>query len=255
MDVTRSIRQNLMLLHVGMVCLVTATAVRAGSASGPFQISQSPPADPARAATMQHHFVEVARVHEAVIRGDLRGALPPAAALAAMQTPTNLPIDAEPFVARLRQAGRAAGTAANLRTAAAATVTMIQQCAACHQAVGTYPAPIAMKRPDAVGVVGHMLDHLRAVDNLLEGLVVPSDSLWSAGIQRLRTATLRPDEWPRDPKLTAEARKADAAIHALADKGIAATTSNQRGGVYAELLTTCASCHSLHPGIWGPRTR
>jgi mono/diheme cytochrome c family protein len=236
-----------------MVGLLIATAVRVVAAAGPDQ-NQSPPADPWRAAVMQHHFVEISRVHDAVIRGDLRAALPPAAELAAMRMPAGLPETVEPVVGILRQAGRLAGTAPNLRTAAAATVAMLQQCATCHQMVGIYPAPIPPKRPDVGGIVGHMLDHLKAADDLLQGLIIPSDSLWQSGAARLRTATLSPDDWPPDPKLTAEARKADAAVHALSDRARAARTKNERGAVYAELLTTCASCHSLHRGIWGPRS-
>jgi hypothetical protein len=121
--------------------------------------------------------------------------------------------------------------------------------------VGIYPAPIPSRRPDVGGVVGHMLDHLRAADELLQGLVVPSESLWRSGAARLRTATLDPRDWPPDAKLSANAREADAAIHALADRAERATTKNQRGAVYTELLVTCASCHSLHPGVWGPRSK
>jgi cytochrome c553 len=249
----RSAHINPISIRVAIVCLVAITAFRTSLSADPPQ-TQTPPTDPWRVAVMQHHFVAISGVHEAVIRGDLRGALPPAAALAAMRTPVDLPIDAEPFVAKLRAAGRLAGTAPNLRTAAAATVTMLQQCAACHRAAGIYPAPIALKRPDVGGIVGHMLDHLRAADDLLQGLVVPSDSLWQSGAERLRTATLDPRRWPPDPKLTVEARKADAAVHALADRAKAATTPNARGAVYADLLTTCASCHSLHRGVWGPRS-
>jgi cytochrome c556 len=247
------------LTHAGEITrvakvLVTCLAVTSGVAAGQAQ-EQSPSYDPDRAALMQHHFVEVGRVHDAVIRGDLRGALPPAAALAAMTTPAGLPDTVEPVVTILRQAGRLAGTAPNLRTAAGATVTMLQQCATCHQMVGVYPAPIPQRRPDVGGIVGHMLDHLQAADDLMQGLIVPSESLWRAGADRLRTATLRPNDWPPDPKLTADAKKADAAVHAIAQRASSATTRNERGAVYAELLTTCASCHSLHRGIWGPRNR
>jgi cytochrome c553 len=216
--------------------------------------TQSPLTDPWRVLAMQHHFTAISQVHDAVIRGDLRAVLPPAAELAAMQTPAGLPETVDPVVRILRQAGRVAGSAPNLRTAAAATVTMLQQCATCHQMVGIYPAPVPPKRPDLGGIVGHMLDHLRAADDLLQGLVVPSESLWQSGAARLRTATLDPRDWPRDPKLTAAARNADTAVHALADRAARATTKNQRGAVYAELLVTCASCHGLHRGVWGPRS-
>ena len=251
-----SVNMGPMLGRAGLLaaCLALIIVTPADLSADPAQ-DQSPAYDPDRAALMQHHFVEIGRVHDAVIRGDLRGALPPAAALAAMQTPAGLPDTVDPVVRILRQAGRLAGTAPNLRTAAGATVTMLQQCATCHQMVGVYPAPIPQRRPDVGGVVGHMLEHLQAADDMMQALIVPSESSWRAGADRLRAATLRPADWPPDPKLTAEAKKADATVHAIADRARAATTRNERGAVYAELLTTCASCHSLHRGIWGPRNR
>jgi cytochrome c2 len=241
------------LIGASVIGFALVASMRAGLVAAPDQ--QSPPRDPERAAVMQHHFVQVARVQEAIIRGDLRGALPPAAELAAMQTPPGMPAAADGVVSTLRQSARVAGTAPNLRQAATATVRMLQQCAACHRTANVYPAPIARKRPDLSGVVGHMLQHLEAVDRLLEGLVIPSESLWMEGAERLKTATLRPSEWPRDRKLTPEILKAEATVHALADSARTATTSEARGAVYAHLLTTCANCHSLHRTAWGPRTR
>jgi cytochrome c553 len=204
---------------------------------------------------MQHHFVDIGRVHEAVIRGDLPGVHASAAALATMPVPNEPPVDPRLFVGTIRQAGRLASTASNLRTAAASTVTMLRQCADCHRAAGVYPTPRTLRRPDVGGIVGHMLDHQRAADELLEGLVIPSDAMWLAGVERLRTAALHPSDWPRDRALTPEVRAAERTVHALVDRGRAATSSNARAAVYADLITTCASCHSLHPGIWGPRSR
>ena len=251
MMTTRSNR----FLNVGAGCLVLATALRAALVAAPVQQQQSPPSDPYRAAAMQHHFVDVARVHEAVIRGDLRGALPPAALLSAMATPAGLPIDAEPFVSALRQAAKLVTTAPSLRAAASGTVAMLQQCAGCHRAVGVYPAPRAMKRPDVGGVTGHMLQHLQAADELLEGLVIPSASLWQAGADRLATASVHPSDWPRNSKVTPEMQKIESSVHALADKAKVAQTAAARGAVYADLLTACASCHGAYARGVGPRTR
>jgi hypothetical protein len=250
---TQSNRGRWFALCSAAVGLAVAITVRPGLAAG--QAQRSPASLGDRVAAMRHHFLDVSLIHEAVIRGDLAGVLQPAATLARMQTPRGLPATAEPFVAAIREAGRAAASAPNLRTAAAATVTLLMQCAGCHQASGIFPGPVSERRPDVGGIVGHMLTHQRAADDLLQGLVIPSESRWQEGAAKLETLTLGAEDWPRDPKLTAEARQADVTVHALADQAREAATARARANVYVDLLTTCASCHSLHRRVWGPTGR
>ena len=101
--------------------------------------------------------------------------------------------------------------------------------------------------------MGHMLEHSRAADEMLEGLFIPSETQWLRGANRLVAAPLRRDSLPPDPKWTSEIRKADERVHQLAGRAIKATGWKDRGEVYAQMLTTCASCHSLHGLVWGPR--
>lgn len=216
--------------------------------------TQSPVPMPSRRAAMEHHFSQVTALHEALIRGDLRAMLAPAATLATTNPPEQFAEMAAPFVEEIRRSARRAGTAPNLRSAAASMVTLLGQCASCHQAAGIYPSPASPRRPDMQMIVGHMLEHQRAADDMLQGLLMPSASRWIEAAYRLETATLRPDEWPPDPKLTAEARQADAAVHALATRARTATTARARANLYVDLVTTCASCHSLHKSAWGPRS-
>jgi hypothetical protein len=234
--------------------LVAAVGVRAGLAAGPAE-QQSPPTLAERVAEMRHHFVEVTRIHEAVIRGDLAGVRAPAAALARIEAPPQLGEVARPFVAAIREAGRVAAVAPSLRSAARATVNALTQCAGCHRAASIFPGPVSARRPDVGGIVGHMLEHQRAADAMVQGLVIPSDSRWREGADRLDTLTLRPEKWPRDAKLTQQARQADAAIHRLAPRALEAGTAAERGDVYVELITTCANCHSLHRRVWGPQAK
>jgi hypothetical protein len=161
---------------------------------------------------------------------------------------------AAPFVEEIRQSARRAGTAPNLRSAAASMTTLLEQCAGCHRAVGIFPSPASPRRADVSSVVGHMVEHQRAADDLLQGLMMPSASRWIEAADRLETATLKPSEWPQDRKLTVQARQADTTIHALAAATRTAVTSRERANVYVDLVTTCASCHSLHGGIWGPKS-
>jgi len=141
--------------------------------------------------------------------------------------------------------------ATDLASAAAATAVMLRQCGACHRTV-VRPAPPTPVRPDVGGLVGHMLEHQRAVDELLQGLVIPSASLWSQGAERLRGEPISAGELRRDPALTESYQQADARVHEIAERAVGAQDPIARGAAYAELLTTCAECHSLHRRIWGP---
>ena len=101
--------------------------------------------------------------------------------------------------------------------------------------------------------MGHMIEHQRAADEMLEGLFVPSETQWMRGAARLGGAPLRQQSLPSDKKLTPEIRKAEERVHQLAERATKATAWTDRGDVYAQMLTTCASCHSLHGVVWGPR--
>jgi cytochrome c553 len=215
--------------------------------------TQSPNPNPARAAEMRDHFSQVTKIHEALIRGDLKAMLVPGAELATTDPPVGFPAMAAPFVEEIRRAGRRVGTAPNLRSAAASMVTLLEQCASCHDAVGMFPSPASPRRADVGTIVGHMVDHQRAADDMLQGLLIPSASRWREAADRLETLTLRPEEWPRDPRLTAQARQADATVHGLAESARSAPTWRARANIYVEFVTTCASCHSLHGGVWGPQ--
>src|SRR5262245_28629834 len=127
--------------------------------------TQSPPTNSQRVTEMQQYFAQMTRLHEALIRGDLKALLEPASRLASIKTPVAFPEKGAPFVEAIRQAARRAGTANNLQTAAAETVSLASQCAACHRAVGIFPSPASPRRPNAPNVVGHMVEHQRAADD------------------------------------------------------------------------------------------
>ena len=69
---------------------------------------------------------------------------------------------------------------------AASTAAMLAACGDCHRAAGTMPAPAAPAAPAVGGVVGHMLEHQRAVDLMVQGLTVPSTSAWNEGAANAR---------------------------------------------------------------------
>ena len=214
--------------------------------------SQQVKSMPDRLAQMQHHFTQVGLVHEAVIRGDLLGLRDPAKRLADLEQPPRVAPAAAQYVLAIRTAAQRAVDARDLASAASATASMLLSCGDCHRVVGTMPAPATPKRADVGGLVGHMLEHQRAVDEMLEGLFIPSESQWIRGATRFRAAPLQRQSLPRDRKLTREILLAEERVHQLADRAIKAAGSNDRAEIYAQVLTTCANCHSLHK-VWGPR--
>jgi cytochrome c553 len=206
-----------------------------------------------RLREMRHHFAQVMVVNEAVIRGDLAGVRAPATFLATMTPPPGITAGAVPYFDELRRAARHAAEATSLPAAARETAAMLSQCGECHRASAVRPSPAIPGKADLGGVVGHMLEHQRATDEMLLGLVLPSGSEWEHGAARLRTANLASGELPSDPKLTKEIAVAETRVHKLADQAEAARNSLDRSLVYTQLLTTCAQCHGLHGRVWGPR--
>jgi mono/diheme cytochrome c family protein len=208
--------------------------------------------DPARAALMKAHYHEAIAVQDAVIRGDLSAATPAAAALAKAPTPTGLPAAAVPHAAALKAAAGRAAAATTLSAASNEVASMFTTCGACHAAAGTRPGLPVPSPSAAGGVVGHMLAHQRAVDQMLQGLVLPSAALWRQGAEGLKAAPLRRSELPRDSALTRDVIAAEQRVHRMADQAAATNDPAIRARQYAEILTTCAECHSTHRKVWGP---
>jgi mono/diheme cytochrome c family protein len=213
---------------------------------------QAPPL-PESVIEMRHHFVAVTRLHEAVIRGDLPDARSAAAALARMETPAAFATTGTRFVEMIRTDAQRAANAPDLAAAASATGQILGACGACHLTAVRPPIAAASER-DLGGIVGHMREHQRALDELLQGLVTPSARLWSQGAGRLASEPLSTDRLPPDPGLTATVTQAETRVHQLADRASQAGDTAARTAAYAELLTTCAECHRLHGRIWGPRS-
>jgi cytochrome c553 len=230
---------------------LAGAAVLLGVAAGP--AAQSPGAPPARAGWMTHHFADVLTLHDALVRGDLRAARATASHLVSEPDPPNIGDEGRARMGRLRAlAGDIVGTS-DMATAANATAGLVATCGECHESSGVRVPPLrASDRPSVGGIVGHMVDHREALESLLAGLVTPSTSEWQAGARRLETAALPADALPIDRKLTANVRAADRQVHELAGAAVSAHTTDARVESYGRLLATCATCHSLHPSVWGP---
>lgn len=204
-------------------------------------------------AWMKHHFEDVVDLHDAVVRGDLRSARTLAKQIAVEPDPPRVTDAGRARLGRIRAMASDVAAASSIETAAEATAGIVATCGDCHEAVGVrMPPPPEPPASDLGGVVGHMLTHRKGLESLLAGLVIPSTSEWNTGARQLQGAALPLHDLPRDPKLTSQVAAADKQVHALATEALAATTLDARVAVYSKLLTTCASCHSLHPSVWGP---
>lgn len=206
------------------------------------------------ALDMSAHFAEVGAVHEAVIRGDLAGAKAAAAALAAREF-TGLPEKTATHRQAMKALAERVASATDVAMAAAGTAAMLGACGECHRTAGVLPAPALPQRPVVGQAVGHMLDHQRAADHLMQGLVIPSSTLWNQGAQGLRVAPLSRGQLPKDPRLTAEVAAGEQRVHALGDEAAGTSEPQARAAIYGKVISTCASCHSLHSNIWGPSKR
>ena len=241
-------------LAAGALILVGLTGV-GGRSLGAGGDSRRQTQNDEQLAEMRHHFLQVTGIHEAVVRGDLQAVAKPATALSLTVLPPGMPAAGELFLANVRAAGRRAATARNLATAASAAASMLTQCGNCHLSLGVRPPIVARQTPDVGGLVGHMLQHERAVGELARGLLLPSASEWRRGAGDLQAAALRSRELPPDAKLTPSIQRAEVRVHQLASRAEAAETPEGRETTYAAVITTCAECHGLHREIWGPRSQ
>jgi mono/diheme cytochrome c family protein len=233
------------IVVLGSAALYAAVVRADGQAQAASQWS------PELGLVMTHHYTDVSAIHEAVVRGDLADVHARARRLFAMTDPPETP-PVTTHVAEIRWQGTRAAVARNLDEAASAAAAMVTECGACHASRGVRPSPPERRAPSIGGIVGHMVDHQRAVDALLLGLVVPSSSEWTRGAELLKAPLLKGVDLPPDPELVARAMVTERQIHGLADVLLAATTREARVVAYSRVIATCANCHSLHPAIWGP---
>jgi hypothetical protein len=234
------------------VAALNAATARGSVAAGGLQAVKP---DAARAAHMQVHFSQAMVVHEAVIRGDLAAVRAPATWLAEHDAPSSLPAGSAPFVADMRRAARRTAQAPTILEAALGTADMLKTCGDCHRGVGTFPSAALPATPEVGGMVGHMLEHQRAADQMLQGLIVPSSASWRAGADGFSAAALRAESLPNDPQLTPELVASEKRIHELAAQAGKADAPDARAVFYGQIIARCADCHAVHRKVWGPSRR
>jgi cytochrome c5 len=79
---------------------------------------------------------------------------------------------------------------------------------------------------------------------MYEGLVGPTEASWSQAAAMLNDHALDEALLPSGTALTPEAQAAGERLHSLGKEALAAGTPEARGRLFAEALTTCATCHA-----------
>jgi hypothetical protein len=187
-----------------------------------------------RRSEMQGHYSQLIAIHDAVVRGDLTAAAAPATELAYLSVPVGSPLAMAGFGARIRDNARRLSHETTVIGAARATTAIIRACSECHRASGAAITGDAITRRGRALPAG-MADHVRAADDMLLGLLLPSDTHWTRGADRLQSsvppAPDRASPWASDT------------LRHLTDRSRRATTPAARSSNYVQLLATCAECH------------
>ena len=239
-------RRLLMLSTLGTVLL-------AGLVVLPGHAQTSSRYNPLRAAYMRAHFHQALLLHDAVARGDIAKARAEAAVLASISPTVAMPPGAEAFQGALTRAAREAAAAASLEDAAHATATLFGTCGQCHKANHIRAAVPIGKDSQVGGLVGHMLLHQKGADNLLEGLVAPSDAQWVEGVRIFASPKFDPRGLPGQTKKAIELAETELAV--LAGHAAPAQRTRDRVDIYGKVIATCGNCHRTLGKFAGPDRR
>jgi len=202
---------------------------------------------------MHDQLGKVTIVQQAVIRGDLETAVAPAKWMADHQEVGGFPAATASYVADMKRFAANVAEAKDIKGAATATTMMVSYCGGCHTAAQVKPAfPLLPKPTWTKGRAAHMLEHQWAVDLMYQGLAAPSDDLWTKGVEALKTAPMAASELPKDTNLTAEIVASEKKVHEQATRAQKTTDAGSRVALYSEVISQCATCHSLHGRVWGP---
>jgi cytochrome c553 len=237
------------VLVVWSASLLLSTSVHLARAGHPL-MSREPPVPPAVQRTlpaadeMACHLERTRRIHDALLRGDLRGLRRDAGELAREGVAWPGPWSKGVWALR-RAAGRVLD-AATLTSAGRRLAELGATCARCHQELG---ARVRISRssgpPPASGAQPRMLRHRWAQQRLWEGLVTPSDRRWRMGARLLARDVAHPRGIATATSVNRDVLRLARWEIALGKKAIRAVTARQRTGVYGNLMGTCAGCHEL----------
>ena len=215
------------------------------------QSTQTTPSD--RAAKMREHYSLALDVHAAVIRGDLPAVGRTASALLERFSVSPTGPAQSAAAAAVKAAATKTAAAKDLASAATATASILKSCGDCHQAASVMPAAPPLPPPPTVGgIVGHMLEHQRADEQMLQGLVIPSTRMWREGAHAFAHAPLHEKELPANTTGRRQMVQVELRLQTIAAGAVDVTDPSARAVSYGSILAACADCHKNHAKVWGP---
>ncbi len=215
-----------------------------GSPEAPVAEEAPPPESVQR--HMFTHYAHAIALREVVVSGNLSLLDRPTDGLGDHEQHAALPPSAAPFVERMNHAARRAGDARTLQQASHAVAEVALACGACHAAHDTQLAPSPMGPPtEAADHQGHMQRHHWATAKLWDGLVRPSWQDWKTGADALSEHQLEPQHLEPFGAGPETAPLIDR-LHQIGRLAVEANAAGQdtRAAVFAELIGTCAGCHT-----------
>lgn len=235
----------------------TAPSVR--SASGAEQVAAAPAEPPDLGWHMRATFWDSLTARDALIKGDLAAAQRAAEQIAQTDYSRMLPADWKVGVGALQQHAAALSIAPNLSAAAQELGRMALACGECHEVRAQGPgrvrtAPLPWEDPpDSWDERMHR--HQLGIAQMWDGLVLPSEGAWRSGTVTITRAPLRAPE-VAEGSVSPELHARIEATRDLGKQARLATTYQERGRVYGELIAGCAQCHYLQrPARIQPATR
>ena len=221
-------------------------AVPAAVAATPATPAATPPSAPDLAYHMRVSFWDALDAREALILGDLSGAKQAAERLARTDYAHALPPAWMPWVMKLQQEANELTLAGDLHSASLSLARIALVCGECHELRDAGPTqprakPMPWEDPPE-SFDARMERHQLGMQQMWDGLVLPSEQAFRSGTVTITRAPLRaPERAEASVESSLHARIEE--IRALAKDARRATSYEERGRVYGELLSRCADCH------------
>jgi len=196
---------------------------------------------PRAAERMQEHFADVAAARDAVIQGDVEGVRGPLGRIAAAEYGADMPYDWRQWVGEMQESAGGYAEVADLLAAATAVASLTESCADCHRTTLGGPAiPPAEEPVQEDDLQGHMRRHDWGVQQLWLGLTAPSHEAWARGAQAITGDPVASDDESINEAIAPHLEE----LRALGIRAQEAGQPADKAGVYAELISKCAVCHS-----------
>ncbi len=246
--------------HVGWVSLVVVGLVSVSGCSKPKraeQFKKEQDAAPIKELVIDHKtvatrmhvfFEETMRARDAVIRGDIKSAAMSLEKLATVEFDKSaMPPLWEPEFEQWRALARIGGRSQRLEEIATSVGQLGAQCGHCHKALGAGPHydPSSWVE-DAEDLQAHMFLLTWASDRMWEGLTEPRDQSWRVGAETLLEAPIKMEKLMQalGASKTSRVRNYPKELKRAGQNALVQQDAEARADGFAQILLTCASCHT-----------